>query len=56
MVQVVSLTGTLAYACKHGISAVLCGNVTDQFLDQYGLAYAGTSEQSDLTSLLVGAK
>ena len=52
VVQVVALTGTLAYAGEYGISAVLGGNVSDQLLDQYGFSYSGTAEQTDLTALL----
>ena len=31
-------------------------DVTDQLLDQYGLTYTGTTEQTDLTTLLIRAK
>ena len=31
-------------------------DVTDQLLDQYGLTYTGTTEQTDLTTLLIWAK
>lgn len=31
-------------------------NVTDQLLDQYGFAYAGAAEQTNLTALLVRAE
>ena len=56
MVQVVTLTGTLTYAGEYGISSVLGSDITDQFLDQYGLAYSGTAEQTDLTTLLIRAE
>ena len=47
---------TLADAGKHGITAVLRRDVGDQLLDQHGLAYAGTAEETDLTTLLVRAE
>ena len=56
MVQVIALTGTLPNTGKYGITAVLCGNVTDKLLDQHCLAYAGAAEQTDLSALLVGAE
>ena len=56
MVQVVTLTGTLAYTGEYGISAVLGCDITDQLLDQYGLTYTGTTEQTDLTTLLIRAE
>ena len=30
---------------------MLCGDILDQLLDQYGLTYTGTTEQTDLTTL-----
>ena len=35
---------------------MLCCNITDQLLNQYGFAYAGAAEQTGLTTLLIGAK
>ena len=56
IVKVISFTGTLAYAGEYRISAVLCGDVTNQLLNQYGFAYAGAAEQTDFTTLLIGAQ
>ncbi len=56
VVEVVAFTGTLAYTGENGVSAVLCCDVTDELLNEDGLTYAGTSEESDLTALLVGAE
>ena len=56
MIQVVTLTGTLTYTGEYGISAVLGSDITDQLLDQYGLTYSGTAEQTDLTTLLIRAE
>ena len=56
MVQVVTLTGTLTYTGEYGISAVLGCDITDQLLDQYGLTYTSTTEQTDLTTLLIRAE
>ena len=49
--RIVSLTGTFSHSSKDRISAVLCGNILDQLLDQHRLAYAGASEKTDLTPL-----
>ena len=54
--EVVTLTGTLSNSCKNGISAMLCCNVTNQFLNQYGLTYTGTTEQTDLTTFCIRSK
>ena len=51
--EVISLTGTLSYSGKDGVSAVLCGDVSDQLLDQHGLSYTRASEQTDLTALCI---
>ena len=56
MVQVVTLTGTLTYTGEYGISAVLGCDITDQLLDQDGLAYTGTTEQTDLTTFCIRSK
>jgi hypothetical protein len=52
--EVVTLSGTLTYTGEYGISAVLHGNVMDEFLDKYGLSYSGTAEESDLAALGIG--
>ena len=44
IVKVISLTGTLTNACKYGISAVLCRNISDQLLNQDCLTYTGTAK------------
>ncbi len=56
MVKVITLTGTLAYTGKYGISTVLCCDVTNQLLDQNGFTYTCTAEESDFTTLLIGAE
>ena len=56
MIKVITLTGTLSNTGKYGISAMLGCDVTDQLLDQYGLTYTSTTEQTDLTTLLIWAK
>ncbi len=50
MVEVVTLTSTLTHTGEHGITAVLDGDVTDQFHHVYGFAYTGTTEQTDFTA------
>ena len=32
---------------------MLCSNICDQLLDQYGLTYTGTAKQTNLTSFLI---
>ena len=56
MVKVVTFTGTFPYTGKYGISAVLGCNVTNQLLNEDGLAYTRTSEESDFTTLLIRAE
>ena len=48
--QVVSFTVRSPTPAKTEIPSTL-GDVVDQFHDQYRLAYTGTAEQSDLTTL-----
>ena len=56
MPQIVALARTLADAGKDRIAAVLGGDVSDQFLDQYRFADARAAEQTDLAALSVGGK
>ena len=49
--QIVAFAGALADAGEHGVSAVLLGDVVDQFHDDDGLADARAAEQSDLAAL-----
>src|SRR5690606_16613706 len=51
VVEVVTLTSTLTHTGEHGITAVLDGDVTDQFHHVHGLADTGTTEQTDLATL-----
>ena len=44
------------YTSEYGISTMLCCYITDQFLNKYGLTYAGTSKKTDLSTLLVRAE
>ena len=56
VIKVITFTGTLTYTCEYGISAVLGCDVSDKLLDEDRLTYAGTSEKSDLTTLLIRAE
>ena len=56
MVKIVTLTGSLTYACKYRISAVLCCYITDKLLYEHRLTYSGAAKQSDLSTLLVRAE
>src|SRR5574343_519384 len=51
VVEVVTFTGTLAHASKHGQAGVLLRDVVDQFHHVNGLADAGATEQADLAAL-----
>ena len=51
--EVISLTGAFADAGKDRITAVLCGNISDQFLDQHGFSHPGSAEETDLSSLCI---
>src|SRR5690606_32054995 len=46
-----ALTGTLTHTGKHRQTAVLLGDVVDEFQHVHGLAHAGAAEQADLTAL-----
>ena len=52
-VKIISLTGTLANACKYRQAAVSRSNVVDQLHNKNRLSYAGAAEQTDLTALCV---
>ncbi len=49
--KIVAFAGPFTDAGKDGISAVLLGDVVDQFLNEDGLADTGATEQSDLAAL-----
>ena len=51
--EVVTLTAALADAGKHGVTAVLHGDVVDELLDKDGLADACAAEQTDFAALRV---
>ncbi|MCY1503454.1 hypothetical protein D9M68_375790 [compost metagenome] len=55
VVEVVTLTSTLTHTGEHGITAVLDGDVTDQFHHVHGLAYTGATEQAYLAAFGEGA-
>ena len=51
--KVVALAGTLAHAGEDGEAVMGLRDIVDQFLDEDGLAHAGTAEQADLAALEV---
>ena len=55
VVQVVTLTGTLADTGENGVTVMCSCDVVDQLLNQNGLTDTCTAEQTDLTALCVGA-
>ena len=56
MVHVIAFTGSFTDTRHNGTSAVLNGNVVNQFLHQDGFADTGTAEQTDLTALGIRAQ
>jgi hypothetical protein len=56
VVQVVTLTGTLADTGKDRVTTVGLGDVVDQLLDEDGLADTSTTEQTNLTATGVGGE
>jgi hypothetical protein len=54
MVEVVAFTGTLTDTGKHGVAAVLNGDIANQLHQRHGLADAGATEQADLAALYDG--
>jgi len=53
MIKIVTFSCSFTYAGKYRISAMLCCNITDKFLNKNRLTYTGTAEKTDLTTLLI---
>ena len=51
--QVITFTSTFPYTGEYGIAAVLCSNIVNQFHNQYGFTYTGTTEKTDFTTFYV---
>ena len=51
VVEVVAFTGTLTHTGEHRQTAVLLGDVVDQFQHVHGLAHTRAAEQADLAAL-----
>ena len=56
VIQVISFSCSLTNTGKYRISTVLCRDICDKLLNQYCLTNTGTTEQTDLTTLLIRAK
>ena len=56
VVQIVTLTGALADTGENGVTTVGLGDVVDELLDEDGLADAGASEETDLSTTSVGGE
>ena len=56
VVQIVTLTGTLADTSEDGVTTVGLGDVVDQLLNEDGLSDTGTTEETDLSTTSVGGK
>jgi hypothetical protein len=54
VVEVVALAGALTHTGEHRIARVHLGDVVDQFLNEHGLAHAGTAKEADLAALGIG--
>ena len=54
--QVVTLTGTLPHSGEHRDTAKVFRNAVNHFLDQYGLAHTGATEQTNFAALDVGGE
>ncbi len=54
--EVVAFAGTLTDASENGVTAVMLGDVVDQFLEKNGFADASAAKESDLTALHVGSE
>jgi hypothetical protein len=54
--EVVALAGAFADAAEHGVAAELTRDTGDHFLDDDGLADAGTAEEADLAASDEGAE
>ena len=56
VVQIVTLTGTLADTSEDGVTTVSLGDVVDQLLNEDSLSDTGTTEETDLSTTSVGGK
>jgi len=56
VVEIVTLTSTLADTSEHGETTMKLGDVVNQLHDKHGLADTGTTEESNLTTLGVGSQ
>lgn len=56
VVQIVTLTGTLADTGEDGVTTVGLGDVVDQLLNEDGLADTGTTEETNLSTTGVGGE
>ena len=56
VVEIVAFTGTFTDSGENGVTSVSLGNVVDQLHDKYGLADAGTTEETNLASLDIGGQ
>lgn len=50
VVQIVTLTSTLADTGEHGVTTMGLGDVVDQLLDKHSLSDTGTSEETNLST------
>jgi peptide chain release factor 1 len=56
VVQIVTLTGTLADTGEDGVTTVSLGDVVDELLNEDGLADTGTAEETNLSTTSVGSE
>jgi hypothetical protein len=56
VVQIVTLTGTLAHTSEDGVTTVSLGDVVDELLNEHSLADTGTTEQTNFSTTGVGGE
>ena len=56
MVQIVTLTGTLADTGEDGVTTVGLGDVVNELLNEDSLADTGTTEETNLSTTSVGGE
>jgi peptide chain release factor 1 len=56
VVQIVTLTGTLADTGEDGVTTVSLSDVVDELLDEHSLADTSTAEETNLSTTSVGSE
>jgi len=56
VIQIVTLSGSLTDTGEYGVTTMSLSDVINQLHDKYSLAYTGTTEKSNLTTLGIWGK